>query len=457
MRRIAFIMSTFPTLTETFVAGEIKILMDEFPNSKIYSLRRPFDIKLHKESEELMQRTVYVDPLYSAACLASNIHWIFKRPKKYFGVLGFLIRHTLSNPVHFIKTMALYPQAAHLASMLQETSLNHLHAHWSGYPTTVALAVSKLTGLRYSFTSHACDTSMIKTMVKEKVQEADFVLTCTRDALKFLSTFLHESEMKKIIVNYHGSNLRKFRPELRRDHPAEPPFLLSVADLHERKGFPFLLQALNLLQKSGIQFACHIVGDGPQRPVLEKMIQDLGLHGMVFLPGSMTQEKLIDNYYALADIFVLPCVVQHVRFFHKNVDLGRLKIMEIKMSGGEGIQKDGIPNVLVEAMGMKIPVVSTHVAGIPELIQDGENGLLVHPRDPEALSAALKSLIENPSLRKKLGEKGYMRAHETFDRSKNIRALVEIFRQDEIPADSTGSGGKLRVMSPLGTAAPSRS
>ncbi len=457
MKRIAFIMSTFPTLTETFVAGEIKILMDEFPNSKIYSLRRPFDVKLHKESEELMKKTVYVDPIHSGACAASNFHWMVRRPRKYFGTLGFLIRHTLSNPVHFLKTMALYPQAVHIASMLKETPLNHLHAHWSGYPTTVALAVSRLTGLRFSFTSHACDTSMIKTMVKQKVQEADFVLTCTRDALRFLSTFLNASEMKKIIVNYHGSNLQKFRPELRRKHSEERPFLLAVADLHERKGFPFLLEALALLRKKEVPFACHIVGEGPQRTFLEKRIQELGLQEAVFLPGSMTQEKLIDDYYALADIFVLPCVVQHVRFFRKNVDLGRLKIIEIKMSGGEGIQKDGIPNVLVEAMGMKIPVVSTRVAGIPELIRDKENGLLVPPRDPEALSAALKSLIEDPSLQTTLGEKGYVRAHEAFDRSKNIQALVEIFREDGAPAASPGAKGDVRLLSPLGRAAPSQS
>lgn len=429
MKRIAFIMSTFPTLTETFVAGEIKLLLSHFSGSRIYSLRPPFDNILHDESIELMKKTVYLPPPMSSACLKSNARWLKKHPIRYLRVLLYLVFHTISNPIHMAKTVYLFPQAAYLAELLQASDIDHLHAHWSGYPTTVALAVSRLAGLSYSFTSHACDMSMIKTLVAEKIKHAGFALTCTADALKFVRAFLPEEQVNKITVNYHGSNLQKFRPEMRRPRSTSRAIILSCADLHERKGFPYLLQALTILRKKNLEFGCFIVGEGPQRPLLESMIRASGLEDRVFLPGAVTQEKLIEAYYAVADIFVLPCIVQHLRFFRKNIDLGRLKILECKMSRGEGIQKDGIPNVMVEAMAMKIPVVSSDIAAIPELIKHNHNGLLAPQRDSEMLAVHLTALIEDEKLRRKLGEAGYRTVHQLFDRSKNIRELLDIFSQ----------------------------
>ncbi|MBW1695559.1 MAG: glycosyltransferase family 4 protein [Deltaproteobacteria bacterium] len=429
MKRIAFIMSTFPTLTETFVAGEIKLLISHFQGSRIYSMRRPFDKTLHLESLELMKKTVYLPPPLSIACLKSNARWLIKQPIRCLRVLLYLMIHTIYNPIHLAKTVYLLPQAAHLAELLQASNIDHLHAHWSGYPTTVALAVSKLTGLSYSFTSHACDMSMIKTLVAEKIKNALFVLTCTADALKFVRSFLPAEQINKIKVNYHGCNLQKFRSELRRPGGGSRSIIVSCADLHERKGFPCLLQALAILQRENVNFSCFIVGEGPQRPLLEKMIQTLGLQGRVMLPGAVTQEELIEKYYAVADIFVLPCMVQRLRFFRKNVDLGRLKILECKMSRGESIQKDGIPNVLVEAMAMKIPVVSSEIAAIPELIKHNQNGLLSPQKDSETLARHLILLIEDEKLRLRLGEAGCRTVHEFFDRSKNIRELLDIFSQ----------------------------
>ncbi|MCE5336689.1 MAG: glycosyltransferase family 4 protein [Desulfobacteraceae bacterium] len=428
MKKIAFIMSTFPTLTETFVAGEINILKDKFPQSRIYSLRPPFDSNLHEESRKLMKQTTYVASSLSSECLKTNISWLRQDPIRYLGVLSYVIFHTISNPLHMLKTLYLFPQAAHLATILSRDGIDHAHSHWAGYPTTTALIVSLLNGIPFSFTSHACDMSMIKTMMAEKVRKASFLVTCTADNIRYLSTFLPRDQLEKVNVNYHGSNLRKFRPGAGRPRTSETKVILSCADLHERKGFPYLLQALALLRNKGESFHCRIIGEGPQRPVLEKMIADLGLRDCVEMPGAVTHETLID-YYAESRMFVLPCVHQHLRFFRKNVDLDRYKILECKMSGGESIQKDGIPNVLVEAMAMKIPVVSTTIAAIPELVSDGRNGLLVPEKDPELLSAAIERLIHDDELCRRLGENGYVTVHEKFDRSKNIEDLVDIFSQ----------------------------
>ncbi|RJQ54021.1 MAG: colanic acid biosynthesis glycosyltransferase WcaL [Desulfobacteraceae bacterium] len=451
MRRIAFIMSTFPTLTETFVAGEIKLLISHFSGSRIYSLRPPFDKTLHTESVDLMEKTVYLPSSLSTVCLKSNARWFIRHPIRYIRVLLYLMYHTASNPLHLVKTFYLFPQAAHLAELLQNSDIDHIHAHWSGYPTTVALAVSRLTGLSFSFTSHACDMSMIKTLVAEKVKHALFVLTCTVDALKFVRSFLPAEHLDKIRVNYHGSNLQKFRPEFRRPHSGSRPIIVSCADLHERKGFPYLLQALAILKKRNLDFFCFIVGEGPQRPLLEKMVRTLKLQDQVALPGAVTQEELIEKYYGVADIFVLPCMIQRLRFFRKNVDLGRLKILECKMSRGEGVQKDGIPNVLVEAMAMEIPTLSSEIAAIPELIRHNQNGLLAPQKDPEALALHLTALIQDEKLRSRLGEAGHRTVHQFFDRSKNIRELLDIFSHSFLygPIDSKETEARNRAVKTL--------
>lgn len=422
-------MSTFPTLTETFVAGEIKILKNRFPQSRIYSLRPPFDKVLHAESRELMAQTTYLPSSLSAVCLKSNLRSLLQSPLRYLRVFLYILLHTAANPLHMLKSLYLFPQAVHLATILKKDGIDHAHSHWAGYPTTVALIVSQFNEISFSFTSHACDMSMMKTMMAEKVRKADFVVTCTADNIKYLSTFLPGEQVRKVRVNYHGSNLEKFNPAL---HSPEisTKLILSCADLHERKGFPYLLRALAMLKEIGEPFKCFIIGEGPQRPLLEKMIRELGLGKHVEMPGAVTQEILI-GYYSSCSVFVLPCIHQHLKFFRKNVDLDRYKILECKLSGGEAIQKDGIPNVLVEAMAMKVAVISTNIAAIPELITNGENGLLVREKNPDELRAAIQRLLRDEELRRKLGENGYRTVHEKFDRSKNIEDLIEIFSRQK--------------------------
>jgi colanic acid/amylovoran biosynthesis glycosyltransferase len=427
MKHIAFVLLTFPTLTETFVAGEIKALKERFPESEIYSLRPPFDEIMHEESTALMKRTHYLPSAISWEVMSSNLKWFLKSPFRYLYTMGYLLMHTISNPLHMLKSFYLFPQAAHLAWLLKENGTDHIHSHWATYPTTVALIASALTGIPFSFTSHACDMSMIKTLMAEKVKRAKFVITCVAENVRYLSKFLTEEQLSKVKVNYHGSNLKKFRPDLRKNGSNGRPTVMSCADFHERKGLPYLIQAVALAKRKNYDFKCVIVGDGPQRPLIERMVDDLGLRDRVEMPGSMTQEKLI-NYYAASDLFVLPCMMQKLTFFKKNADVDRYKVIECKMGRGEGVQKDGIPNVLVEVMAMKIPVISTRVAGIPELIENGENGLLVQEKNSEELCDAMLTLLSNKELRLKLGENGYRKVRERFDRSKNIEELISIFQ-----------------------------
>jgi len=177
-----------------------------------------------------------------------------------------------------------------------------------------------------------------------------------------------------------------------------------VAHFTARKGFHILIEACRILNRRGVAFECIIAGDGGQRPLLEKMIADYRLSAAVRLPGAVFQENLRD-YLNRADIFALPCVVA------QNGDM------------------DGVPVALMEAMAMEIPTISTTVSGIPELIDDGVNGLLVPPQDPAALADAIERLLADETLRLKLGQAARQKIIEAFDVDKSTAQIAALFQQ----------------------------
>jgi glycosyltransferase involved in cell wall biosynthesis len=188
------------------------------------------------------------------------------------------------------------------------------------------------------------------------------------------------------------------------------PIILFVAQLTEKKGTPFLVKACKILKDNCLDFRCTIVGDGPQKPLIKELIKSNKLEDNVQLAGRVFQEEL-KSYLADADIFVLPC---------------------IQKDDGE---MDGIPVVLMEAMAMQLPVVSTPISGIPELINDGQNGLLVEQKNPQALAEALQQLCLDTKLRKKLGQKGREKVIKDFNINKTARKLKTLFESCINPDD----------------------
>jgi len=289
-----------------------------------------------------------------------------------------------------------FEQALGLARELLRGGFTHLHAHFANEPTSVAQLAHHLTGCAFSFTAHAKDIYLTdRDDLAGKIAAAEFVITCTGFNRKYLTEVAAGNA--PIHVCYHGVDLSRFsgeREDVRASRAAEPPVILSVGRFCEKKGFPYLIQACYRLKRKGRHFVCRIVGFGPLQQELEELIAKLELQDCVFLAGKMTQDKLIHEYRR-ADLFVLPCLV---------TDDG---------------DRDGIPNVLVEAMAMRIPVVSTPVSGIGELVDHMENGLLAAEKDSEALAAAMETLLDDPPLRHRLGANGRQKVMDGFslDRS----------------------------------------
>ncbi|WP_337286637.1 glycosyltransferase family 4 protein [Candidatus Methylomirabilis sp.] len=425
MKRLAYLMGTFPTLTETFILGEIRALCARGVELHLFSLRRPKGVaQLAEDGADLITMTHYGPSFLSRQVWRSNLRMLCVFPGRYLRILGSLLAHTAVNPIHCLKTLGIFPIAVTFAEVIRHKGIDHIHAHWATYPASAAYIVSRLLDISYSFTAHAYDATLIRTMMREKVREAAFIVTCTRFNRGALTTLIPESEAK-IVVNYHGIFLDRFVPNGKQVLQHQDTFhILSCGSLYPRKGFSDLVEACRILRDKGWKFRCEIIGEGPLRRRLEQSIKAYELEEVVCLLGAMPQKQVIDHYRK-ADLFVLPCVTDHLGWDEVFTD--PMLFLEVGLAIPFRPITDGIPNVLAEAMAMRIPVVSTTVAAIPELIQDGRTGTLVPERNPLALAAAMEHLLKDPHKRQAFAEGGRETVRQYFDRIENTRALLTTF------------------------------
>lgn len=399
--KVAYLLKRYPRLSETFILHEMLALEARGVSLHVYSMMDPQETTVHPDVQRLQAPVIYL-PGASARTLArfvgAHIRLIRRAPLRY--LMGFrraLLRtDRLAGLRHFLR-------GGWLAVELERRGIQHLHAHFAHGPAATAHFAHLLTGLSFSFTGHAKDLyTTPPERIAERMRDARFVITCTDHNVGFLSRLVDTTTAERIHRIYHGVDLRRFQPEPRSERVM--PMILAVGRLVEKKGLPYLLDACALLRERGVSFHCRIVGGGPLKDALRTQIATLGLEDTVMLLGSRTQEQLLE-IYRTATVVTLPCVV---------------------LENGD---RDGIPNVLVEAMGMGIPVVSTNVSGIPELIVSGENGLLVPPQDATALADALARLLANEDLRRRLGEAAHCTVTERFDLHHNARQLEALYAQ----------------------------
>ncbi len=400
--RIAYLLKTFPKLSETFILNEILGLEQLGMEIEIFSIRRPADERAHPAVASVKGRIVYLrslstKPVRMVSTLFHHTALFLQNPASYRKALRFYFREQKSVR---LKEFIL---AGVLARALRRRRIEHLHAHFANVPTAIAEVVRVLCSIPYSFTAHAKDIYLSPTEdLQRKIRSAEFVLTCTGFNQRYLQEISHCST--PIRLAYHGVDLRRFDPAQPQTNEMAVPIIMSVGRFCEKKGFPDLIQACSLLKREGRQFRCRIVGYGELKDKLSALITELGLNGCVSLEGPLTQDQIIE-VYRTASIFALPCLVT-----------------------GSG-DRDGIPNVLLEAMSMRIPVVSTGISGISELIDHMVNGLLAPERDPEGLARAIALLLDEPSLRVRLAENGRRTVIKTFALENCARLVHEAFSE----------------------------
>src|SRR5713226_4764525 len=401
-RRVGYLLKTYPKLSETFILNEIVQLEKLGVALHLFSLKKPmFADKFHPAVHQVQANVTYIpsigwrsNTIDRAFIVLDHVELCLQNAFRYFSTLWFYLRSPQD------KRLKEFVQAGFLTRALQRRKIRHLHAHFANIPTSVAELVKHFSGITFSFTAHAKDIYLSRRQeLARKIQAAEFVLTCTEYNQKYLQNI--DAGPTPIYLAYHGVDLSKFNNLDTAAHPAnpaDPPLILSVGRFCEKKGFPFLIEACRVLKARGCAFRCSIVGWGPLRDDLERMIVELDLCDCVSLVNDMTQDQLV-HLYLTASMFVLPCIL---------TDNG---------------DRDGIPNVLIEAMAMQVPVISTEVSGIPELVEHMENGILVPEKNSTALADAIELLLSHPDLRSRFAEKGRAKVLNQFTLENNVRIV----------------------------------
>jgi glycosyltransferase involved in cell wall biosynthesis len=403
--RIAYVASLFPKLTETFILREVLEMERAGMNVSLFSIRPRPSEPLHADALPYLERTRYA-PWFGLEHLSAAVSLSLRRPRRVWSGLLYLGHDLLAHARHpgaAARTVLCTGKMFLFARRMELEGVAHIHAHFANVPTTLAAFAARVLGITYSFTGHAWDifVPVNQAGLATKVSGAEFVATCTAFNTSVLSRFSREGkDRSKIVLNYHGLDLQRYVPTERRD----PLRIVAGGSLVEQKGLPYLVEAAALLKARGVPFRIEIVGDGEERGLLESAIARGGLGEVVALSGSMPHEQLIDRMRTAAMV-VLPCIETRTGFM------------------------DGIPNILIESLALEVPVVATRLSGIPELVVDGETGLLVPSRDPRALADAIESLLRDPARGRRLGRQGRKRVEATFDLGRNVQELVRRFRE----------------------------
>lgn len=281
---------------------------------------------------------------------------------------------------------------------MESLGVERVHAHWATYPTLAALIIKQLTGIPYSFTGHAQDIFVERGGLGIKVAEADLVITCTDHGRGVIRRQSESADADKVVLLHHGTNLDSFAVLPLRSPRSGPLRLVCVASLDEKKGHRYLLGACRVLGERNVAVELKLVGDGPLRGALEQQIIELGIGDRVELLGRQNSSE-VRAWLEWSDAFVLASVVL-----------------------AEG-NMDGIPNVLVEALAIGRPSVSTSLPGISELVTDGVEGLLCDSRDAVALADKIQQLHDDPELAPALVRAGRRRVEAEHDSAVNLDAL----------------------------------
>ncbi|HYJ46919.1 MAG TPA: glycosyltransferase family 4 protein [Pyrinomonadaceae bacterium] len=426
---VAYVLKGFPRLSEMFIASEIYRLEQIGIRLRLYVIKPDEEPQRHHLIERINARPDYL-PATTSLSETTLSRWLRAHLKDFLPGLRIVMRRrpagvaraaaaAFAQAVRARRTTWSWPRKLYLKEFLQASAIaarlleapdvRHIHAHFCHGATTVAWLASMMTGLPFSFTAHAkdiyCESLNPQGLLRRKMRAARFVVTCTDANREHL---LKVEPTARVHCIYHGLNA-EFTSLLKESNEAHSRRrqmrALGVGRLVPKKGFDVLVEACALLRRRNVEFEALIVGPhGEHEAELRRRISLHGLENQIQLTGPMEQSRLYEEYRR-ASAFCLPCRV---------------------LESGD---RDGIPNVLMEAMACGLPVITTPVSGIPEIVRDGVNGQLIPPDDPVALADALIGLDRDPQLAESLSKEARATVHERFDGERFALQLAALFRE----------------------------
>lgn len=394
--KVAYLVSRFPHISETFIVRELDGVSETADMElTLLSLFPATDETVHPRAVPWVARLQH--PALPQA-VAAVLWWLVRRPLRFLAAVARVTVAHVRNPAIAIRALATIPLAAAHARTISQDRTDHVHAHFATYPALAAWLCNRLTGVSYSFTAHAHDIFVHRQFLQTKVSDASFVVAISRFNASYLRE--HAPSSTPIEIVHCGVDVDGYAFEPRRVSEANPIRILCVAGLRESKGHEVLLRALEIPFPSR-NIHLSLVGDGPRRGALEGLVADLGLEAHVSFTGNLTEEE-VGLAMREADLFVLPSVVA------RNGDM------------------EGIPVALMEAMASGLPVIASDLSGIPELVRDGETGILAKPGDPVSLRRAIEAAIASDHPQRL--EHAHALVVSEFDYRKSSERMAALFR-----------------------------
>lgn len=397
--RVAYVMSRFPKLTETFVLYEMLALEATGVAVEIFPLLRHRTSVRHPEADRLVERARFA-PFLSPRVLVANLAMLRRDPGRYLRVWWEVLSGTWGSANFFLGALGILPKSVFFAREMEKLGVQHVHAHFANHPAVAALIVHRLTGIPWSFTAHGSDLHVERRMLEAKVRAAAFVVTVSGYNRELIAAECGDDVRSRVHVVHCGVDAERFAT--RRTPRDDGRFRVTcVASLEPVKGHRFLVEACRLLRDRGVRFECELIGDGPLRRDIEARVRRARLDRCIWIRGRLPR----------------PDVIRALRDTDAAVQASH------PTPAGK---REGIPVALMEAMASEVPVVASAVSGIPELVENGRTGILVPPGDPAALADALERLAGDARLRRRLGRAARAKVRREFDLHRSARRILDL-------------------------------
>jgi len=405
--RTAYVVSRFPSTTETFIVREMQALRARGVEVELFALVHQPDAVVHPEAVGLDAQSI--SPM-SAASMRAQAQWLRRRPGRLISTWWGAIAGNARSPRFLLRSLAVVPMASWFALRAEQAGVDRVHAHWATHSALAAWVMHRLTDLPYSITAHAHDIYVDRSMLARKLEDASFVAVISEFNAAFLDAEYPAEVAGKLHVVRCGIDPAAFSaaPRVLRDGPLR---VVCVASLQDYKGHSVLVAALDRLTRAGTDVVVDLVGDGELRDELEADVARRGLADRIRFVGALPSDQVAARL-AAADLLVLPSIIT---------------------SSGK---MEGIPVALMEAAASGLPVVASRLSGIPELVLDGATGLLVEPGDDVALAEAIARLAADPDLRARMGRAGRERVLEEFTIDVNADRMLGLLEGGQRTAEA---------------------
>jgi len=394
--RIAYVVGDFPSISETFILREVQELRKQGLEVKVFSLGRGWPRKIHPEAESLKGTVVYAGEFSSTERAHACFRLLFRDPGKLGQLLGICFRYMKEDLLTGLRALAKLPLSVMFGVEAERLGVQHVHAHFAYVTCDAARMMSAYLAGTYSVSAHAWDIYTQKEgLLKVRMEGAGFVSVCTESGRAALERIGRGCLVEKLQLIRHGVPL----PDMEINEDREGGVVVAIGRLVEKKGIDVLVRSYSILKERGVRCNCIIVGEGPFRKRLEALVRSKGLADDVVFRGELVSNE-VTALLKRASLLVHPSIVT---------------------AGGD---RDGVPNVVLEAMAMGIPVVVTDASSAGEVVIDGVNGLIVEAEDEEALADSINELLEDDHTRIAMGREAREVIKKRFDVTRNVELII---------------------------------